>query len=140
MDKVTAGYSGTPLAKKLGIKVGFNIALVNAPDYYFTLFTDLPAGLLITNEISAGYNLIHLFVKNKEEYLNLLPLLKDPIKQSGIIWVSWPKKVSKAPTDITEDIIRNEALQNGLVDVKICAVDVIWPGPKLVIRLKDRKV
>ncbi|QKJ33111.1 DUF3052 family protein [Mucilaginibacter mali] len=139
ITKPAAGYSGTPLAKKLGIKQGFDIALVNAPDYYFQLFTDLPADLQIANEISSGHDLIHLFVKDKQSYLSLLPMLKDQIKQNGMVWVSWPKKASKIVTDITEDIIRNEALQNGLVDVKVCAVDEVWSGLKLVIRVKDRK-
>jgi len=133
-----AGYSGTPLAKKLGIKPGFDIVLINAPDNYFDLFTDLPGGLHIATEISKGHDMIHLFAKNQQEYLSRLYLLKDQIKQNGMVWVSWPKKASKIVTDITEDIIRNEALKNGLVDVKVCAIDDIWSGLKLVIRLKDR--
>lgn len=135
----TAGYSGTPLTKKLGIKAGFHIALINAPEYYFQLFADLPTDLHIVNEISNGHDLIHLFVKDKRAYLDVLPNLKDQIKQNGMIWISWPKKASKMVTDITEDIIRNEALQNGLVDVKVCAVNEVWSGLKLVIRVKDRK-
>jgi hypothetical protein len=142
-DKVNnppAGYSGTPLAKKLGIKPGFNIALINdVPENYFDLFTDLPGDLTINNEITSDHDLIHLFVKDRQTYLDYLPSLKDQIKQNGMVWVSWPKKASKILTDITEDTIRNEALKNGLVDVKVCAVDEIWSGLKLVIRLKDRK-
>lgn len=134
-----AGYSGTPLAKKLGIKPGFDMVLIDAPDYYFDLFTDLPANLHISTVIKNGHDLIHLFVKDEQQYLGRLPCLKDQIKQNGMIWISWPKKASKIITDITEDVIRNEALQNGLVDVKVCAVDEIWSGLKLVIRLKDRK-
>lgn len=137
--KPMAGYSGTPLAKKLGIKSGFNIALINVPKYYLQLFDDLPADLHIVNEIGSGHDLIHLFVKDKQAYLDVLPTLKYQIKQNGMVWVSWPKKASKIATDITEDIIRNEALQNGLVDVKVCAVDKVWSGLKLVIRVKDRK-
>jgi hypothetical protein len=140
-DKVTtqnAGYSGTPLAKKLGIKPGFNIRLINAPEHYFTLFTDLPADLTINNGSSAPKDLIHFFTKQKDEYLNLLPALKQQIKPNGIIWVSWPKKASKVATDISEDIIRNFALQSGLVDIKICAVDEVWSGLKLVIPVADR--
>lgn len=137
--KTAAGYSGTPLAKKLGIKAGFNIALIDAPEYYFQLFTDLPPDLHISNEISNGHDLIHLFVKDKQAYLSRLPMLKDQIKQNGMVWISWLKKASKIVTDITEDTIRNEALQNGLVDVKVCAVDEVWSGLKLVIRVKDRK-
>jgi len=134
-----SGYSGTPLAKKLGIKPGFNIALINPPEYYFDLFDDLPAHLNFASEQSKDHDLIHLFVNDKQSYLNALSNLKDQIKPNGMVWVSWPKKASKIVTDITEDIIRNEALQNGLVDVKVCAVDEIWSGLKLVIRLADRK-
>ena len=134
-----AGYSATPLAKKLGIKTGFDMVLIDAPVYYFDLFTDLPVNLHISTEIKSRHDLIHLFVKDKQQYLTRLPNLKDQIKPNGMIWVSWPKKASKVITDITEDVIRNEALQNGLVDVKVCAVDEIWSGLKLVIRLKDRK-
>jgi hypothetical protein len=138
MSIPAAGYSGTPLAKKLGMKPGFNIALINAPHYYLDLFTDLPIDLQIANEITTGHDLIHLFVNNKQAYMDRLPLLKTQIKQNGMVWVSWPKKASKIITDITEDVIRNQALQNGLVDVKVCAVDEVWSGLKLVIRLADR--
>ncbi|MEP6611972.1 MAG: DUF3052 family protein [Mucilaginibacter sp.] len=140
-DKITAqpvGYSGTPLGKKLGIKPGFNILLVNAPEHYFSLFTDLPADLIFNNDALTAKDLIHFFTKQKDEYTNLLPALKQRIKPNGIIWVSWPKKASKVPTDITEDIIRNFALQSGLVDIKVCAVDEVWSGLKLVIRVAER--
>ena len=133
----TVGYSGTPLAKKLGIKQGFNIKLINPPEYYFNLFTDLPGNLnLIENNEKKDF--IHFFTKQSEEFLLNLPLLKDQIKANGIIWVSWPKKASKILTDITEDKIRNYAIQTGLVDIKVCAVDEIWSGLKLVIPVKDR--
>lgn len=140
-DKITAqpaGYSGTPLAKKLGIKPGFNIKLINAPEYYFTLFTDLPADLQINNDSPELKDFIHFFTKEKDEYTNTLPGLRSQIKPNGMIWISWPKKSSKVITDITEDIIRNFALQNGLVDIKVCAVDEIWSGLKLVIPVSDR--
>ena len=135
---ITAGYSGTPLAKKLGIKDGFKISLVNAPDHYMQLFTDLPQNLYFENSSNDKVDLIHFFTKSKDEYLELLPKLKDRIKSNGIIWVSWPKKASKVVTDITEDIIRNYALQTGLVDIKVCAVDATWSGLKLVIPVKER--
>jgi hypothetical protein len=139
LDWIPSGYSGTPLAKKLGIKAGFNISLINTPANYLDLFTDLPGDLRISNHISSGHDIIHLFGKDMATYLQYLPFLKDQIKPNGMIWISWPKKASKIVTDITEDIIRNEALKNGLVDVKVCAVDEVWSGLKLVIRLKDRK-
>jgi hypothetical protein len=114
MDKnftaITAGYSGTPLNKKLGIKTGFNIGLINAPGYYFRLFNELP-GDLHFNENDAPKDLVHLFTKHEHELVTTLPILKDRIKPNGMIWVSWPKKSSKEETDITEDTIRNFALK-----------------------------
>lgn len=132
------GYSGTPLAKKLGIKEGFHISLVNSPTHYFELFTDLPAHLFFEDSNDVKVDLIHFFTKSREEFTATLPGLKQRIKPNGMIWVSWPKKASKIVTDITEDIIRNFALQTGLVDIKVCAVDDTWSGLKLVIRVKDR--
>jgi hypothetical protein len=132
------GYSGTPLAKKLGIKSGFTVCVVDAPGYYLSLFDDMPTGIDFTNDINIPKDLIHFFVKEKQTFLNLLPKLKDEIKPNGSIWVSWPKKASKVITDITEDTIRNYALSINLVDIKVCAVDEIWSGLKLVIPIKLR--
>jgi hypothetical protein len=134
----TAGYSGTPLAKKLGIKEGFHISLVNAPEYYMELFTDLPGNLYFNDKKNDKIDFIHFFTKSKDEYEALLSDLRDRIKPNGMIWISWPKKASKVVTDITEDIIRNFALRSGLVDIKVCAVDDTWSGLKLVIPVKDR--
>ena|SRR5260370_36876548 len=139
-DKIltkTSGYSGTPLGKKLGIKAGFHVKLVNAPENYFNLFTDLPDNLIFTDD-GIKKDLIHFFTKQEDEFINNLPLLKDQIKANGIIWVSWPKKASKIVTDITEATIRNYAIQMGLVDIKVCAVDEKWSGLKLVIPVKNR--
>src|ERR1700737_4580655 len=118
----TTGCSGTPLAQKLGIKDGFHVSLINAPEYYMELFTDLPANLYFENNENVKTDFIHFFTKSKDEYSALLPGLKDRIKPNGIIWVSWPKKASKVVTDITEGVIRDFALQSGLVDIKVCAV------------------
>ncbi|HVS91593.1 MAG TPA: hypothetical protein VHE59_06150 [Mucilaginibacter sp.] len=134
----TVGYSGTPLAKKLGIKDGFYIDLINAPDYYLQLFTDLPPNLYFDPKEDIKIDFIHFFTKSKAEYVALLPVLKDKIRANGIIWISWPKKSSKVATDVTENDIRNFALKTGLVDIKVCAVDEIWSGLKLVIPVKDR--
>lgn len=132
-----AGYSSTPLAKKLGIKEGFKISLINQPEYYFNLFTDFPENVeIIANKSKA--NLIHYFVKEEKQLLKDILYLKKQIVQNGTIWVSWPKKASKVITDITEDRIRNIAIENGLVDIKVCAVDAIWSGLKLVIPVKER--
>jgi hypothetical protein len=134
----TAGYSGTPLAKKLGIKSGFNLRLVHQPGHYFELFTDLPPDIILVDDHSTAVNLVHFFTKEYLELVDILPVLRQQITQDGIIWVSWPKKASKVATDVTEDKIRDYALQSGLVDVKVCAVDEVWSGLKLVIRVKDR--
>ena len=133
------GYSGTPLAKKLGIKSAFRIKLINAPKHYLQLFTDLPAELYFEDDEKPGKDLIHFFTIQRDELSVILPVLKTQIKPNGIIWISWPKKASKMPTDITEDIIRELAIKNGLVDIKVCAVDETWSGLKLVIPVKDRK-
>ncbi|SEP08093.1 MULTISPECIES: DUF3052 family protein [unclassified Mucilaginibacter] len=134
-----AGYSGTPLAKKLGIKASATVMLINAPDYYLQLFTDMPAEVYFVDDAGVKKDLIHFFTKSQDEFLINLPQLMKQIKPDGMIWVSWPKKASKVVTDITEDVIRNFALKIGLVDIKVCAVDEIWSGLKLVIPVKDRK-
>ena len=131
------GYSGTPLWKKLGFKEHFLVKLINEPANYFELLGDVPND--ITYSLSDSYDIIHFFVNEIEAFENQLIQLKNEIKQNGSIWISWHKKTSKLPTELTEDIIRNTALAMGLVDVKVCAVDEIWSGLKLVIRLKDRK-
>lgn len=133
-----AGYSGTPLAKKLGIKPGFVIKLVQKPTYYFELFAEWPADVILLEDESPGKDFIHFFTKEKAELDQLLPLLRKEIKDNGMIWVSWPKKAAKVPTDMSEDVIRRAAFANKLVDVKVCAVDKTWSGLKLVIRKKDR--
>ena len=132
-----AGYSGTPLAKKLGIKEGFRISLLHQPEYYFNLFTDFPTEVKIINKSKVDF--IHYFVKEEKQLIKDISKLKNAIEQNGMIWISWPKKSSKVETDITEDVIRNIALRNGLVDIKVCAVDETWSGLKLVIPIKDRK-
>ena len=135
----TTGYSGTPLAKKLGIKQGFKIKLMNHPDYYFKLFTDLPTGIKEVSDKKTKKDLIHYFTKNAAELTKDISQLRHEIEENGMIWISWPKKTAKIEPDLNENIIRDIALKNGLVDVKVCAVDEIWSGLKLVIRLKDRK-
>jgi hypothetical protein len=138
MANANQGYSGTPLAKKLGIKEGFKIRLVNNPEYYLELFDDFPENVIIKSEKKSKKNLIHFFTKEASELTDNIVLLKNEIEENGMIWISWPKKASKIQTDITEDTVRNMALKNGLVDVKVCAVDEIWSGLKLVIPVKDR--
>jgi hypothetical protein len=112
MTNKTSGYSGTPLAKKLGIKDGFNIQLINEPDYYLQLFIDLPTNISINQNSSAKKNFIHYFAFNTKDLIKDIPLLRSKILPDGMIWISWHKKSYKIPTDITEDIIREIALKN----------------------------
>ncbi len=133
-----AGYSSTPLAKKLGIKAGHRVKLVNAPDYYFSLFTDLPGDIKIDIEEKGRKDFIHYFAKNEAELNKMLPKLKTEINPAGMIWVSWPKKSARVKSDVNENMIRDLALKTGLVDIKVCAVDDTWSGLKLVIPVKDR--
>ena len=135
----TAGYSGTPLMKKLGIKPEMKVLLINKPDdYYKLLEADIGDQFLKKNETP---DFVHLFVKNTKEFEAEMKKLKAACKQNpGItIWVSWYKKAAKIQTDITEDVIRNYALKNELVDVKVCAVSDIWSGLKLVVPVAKRK-
>ena len=135
----TAGYSSTPLAKKLGIKEGSVVLLINEPTDYFDLFADWPEKVRIVKDESTKKDVIHFFTLKAEELFSYLPQLKKEIKENGMIWVSWPKKAAKVKTEITEDVIRDFALQIGLVDVKVCAVDATWSGLKLVIPVAERK-
>jgi hypothetical protein len=132
-----SGYSGTPLSKKLGIKEGFIVSVFNQPDNYFYLFSELPQ-IKITKDKKIKKDIIHYFVTKEKDLVKDINNLKEQIVQNGMIWISWPKKSSKVETDITEDVIRNIALKNGLVDVKVCAVDEVWSGLKLVIPVKNR--
>ena len=132
-----AGYSGTPLVKKLGIKPNDKIRIVNAPDGYWDWINPLPDG--ISTSGTKNFNFIHLFVQKKKTFEKELLSLQKKMTQNGMIWVSWPKKSAKMDSDMDENIIRNFALKNKLVDVKVCAVSEVWSGLKLVIPLKDRK-
>ena len=133
-----AGYSGTPLINKLGIKSTMKVLLINPPaDYYSLIETDIRDQLVKKNETP---DLVHLFVKTNQDFESRMKELKLVYKKNTAvtIWVSWYKRSAKIPTDITEDAIRNYALKNGLVDVKVCAVSDIWSGLKLVVPLARR--
>ena len=129
-----AGYSGTPLAAKLGIKPGSSVFTVNAPAHYESLLAPMPADVKFVRKLSSSVDLIHLFTKSAAEMDAKLRVWRHAMRPEGTIWISWPKKASKVPTDITEDVIREIALPLGLVDVKVCAVDETWSGLKLVVR------
>ncbi len=128
-----AGDSGTPLAKKLGIEPGSTILLDGAPDDYPSKEST------VARSLSGRVDLVHIFTKSAPELDAKLRKLRDRIRNDAAVWVSWPKKSSKVPTDITEDVIRDIALPLGFVDVKVCAVDEVWSGLKLVIRRELRK-
>jgi len=134
----TSGYSGTGLAKKLGIKNGFNIKIVNYPDYYFELFADFPSETHHIFDKKMKKNFIHYFARTIAELEKDIRQLSEEIEQNGIIWISWPKKSSKVETDLNGNIVREIGLKTGLVDIKVCAIDEIWSGLKFVIPLKDR--
>jgi hypothetical protein len=134
----TSGYSGTPLAKKLGIKPGFVVRLVDPPEYYLRLFTDLPENLNFISSKKGTKDLVHYFTREIAMLQFDIIGLRTEIFPSGSLWISWPKKAAKVETNVTEDLIRAIALNNGLVDVKVCAIDEIWSGLKLVVPLKER--
>lgn len=131
---MSAGYSGTPLHQKLGIKEGFTVRLINAPRHY----KELISGVKVVYKTGGTVDLIHFFTNSAVELEKVLPVIKLDIKKDGMIWVSWYKKASGKPTKVTENMVRNTALAVGLVDVKVCAIDEDWSGLKLVYRLKDR--
>ena len=133
-----AGYSGTPLAKKLGINTGSNVFAVGAPSDYASLLAPVPEGVTFVTKLTTSVDIVHLFTKSASELDAKLRLWRDAIRHDAAIWISWPKKTSKVATDITEDVIREVALPMGFVDVKVCAVDDTWSGLKLVIRKEQR--
>lgn len=132
------GYSGTPLAKKLGIKENSTVVVINAPDNYDYLLAPLPNGVRIVEKPVSNADTVQFFTNSRDELARGLSKYKDTIKQDGAIWVSWYKKAAKLPTEITEDVVRDVALPIGLVDIKVCAVDEKWSGLKLVIRRENR--
>lgn len=134
-----AGYSENPLVKKLGIKSGFNAYAVNYPDHYPELLKELPEAVEFLEEPIVGkMDFVHFFVKEASELHEQLPRLKALLTKSGMLWISWPKKASKVPTDVTDHVVRTAGLGAGLVDVKVCAVDKVWSGLKFVYRIMDR--
>ena len=136
---MTAGYSARSLVDKLGIKPGMRIAIVAAPPGYRSTLGRLPPGVLVATAPRGTLPFIHFFTTKRALLERRYPSLKRALGQDGALWVSWPKKSSGVATDLTEDVIRAVALAGGLVDVKVCAVDEVWSGLKLVRRLRDRR-
>jgi hypothetical protein len=133
-----AGYSGTPLSKKLGIKANARVFLVNAPECYRDLLDPLPSGVAFVAKAAADTDLAHIFTARRSELAAQLKKFRTTLRRDAALWVSWPKKAAKVPTDITEDVIRELALPLGFVDIKVCAVDAVWSGLKLVVRKELR--
>jgi hypothetical protein len=132
---MSAGYSGTPLAKKLGIKPGATVLPLNAPADYRALLAPVPEGVsFVAKPPKGGCEIVHLFVTSFAKLERDLPKARKAIARDGAIWVSWYKKSARIPTDVTEDAIRKCALAGDLVDVKVCAVSDVWSGLKLVVR------
>ena len=133
-----AGYSGTPLVKKLGIKSGHRIAFIRAPKNCAATLGKLPPEVSVSRAPNGRLDLIQIFARDRAELEAELPRAQRTLAQDGMIWISWPKQASSVATDLTEDVIRAIGLGHGLVDVKVAAVDEVWSGLKFVRRVKDR--
>ena len=136
---MAAGYSKRPLTQKLGLKAGFKIIILNPPPDYETTLGQLPDKVTVEKRLDAGpFDFIHFFSKDRAALVDQFPELKQALVSNGMLWISWPKAASKVETDLKEDLVREIGLANGLVDVKVAAIDEIWSGLKFVYRLKDR--
>jgi hypothetical protein len=134
----TAGYSGTPLAKKLGIKAGSLVYVLDGPADYRRPLEPLPAEVTFSRSASGRTDLAHIFVTQRRDLERHLAALRAKLADTAPVWVSWPKKSARVPTDVTEDTIRAVALPMGFVDIKVCAVSGVWSGLKLVVRRELR--
>ena len=134
----TAGYSGMPLPRKLGLKPGMQAAWLGAPPHFPDLLGPLPDGVRLKTRAVAPLDLVVLFVTRRSELARRLPALRGAVAPDGAVWAAWPKRASAVETDVTEDVVREVALPLGLVDVKVCAIDEIWSGLRLVIRKELR--
>lgn len=135
---MVAGYSGTPLAKKLGLVQGSRVLALGAPRPYGELVAPLPAGIELVARPARTTDLVHLFETRRAELARRLATLRSRLRSEVPVWISWPKKSAKVVTDLTEDVVREVALPLGYVDVKVCAVDAVWSGLKLVVRKQLR--
>ncbi len=136
---MSTGYSGTPLAKKLGIKDDNILMLYKQPNYYYSLFSDIPKRIREVKQLkNESVDFIHIFCTTFIELQEVVVKYKTALKKNGMLWVSWPKGSSSIPTDLKRDLIRNYLISIGLVDVKVAAIDKDWSGLKFVYRIKDR--
>src|SRR4051794_3409321 len=134
-----AGYSGTPLPRKLGIKPGHRVLLLGAPDGFAArTLGELPEDVAVVTRASGEGDVIVAFHTPRAELAKRMPALRERMVPNAGLWIAWPKRAAKVETDLTEDVVRELALANALVDNKVCAIDATWSGLRLVIRLKDR--
>ena len=133
-----AGYSKRSLVDKLGIKAASKIAILSSPDGYEATLGALPEGVTNLSKLRPSLDFIHFFTKQRADLERKFPKLKSSLAANATLWISWPKGASKIPTDLNENVVREIGLKNGLVDVKVCAVDEVWSGLKFVYRIKDR--
>ena len=133
-----AGYSGTPLAKKLGIKEGHRVAFLSAPDGFQELLGELPEGVTVRSRASGRLDVIVFFTKSRGDLERRIAVLRRAMEPAAGLWIAWPKRASGVETDMTEDVARELGLVNRLVDNKVAAIDETWSGLRLVIRLEDR--
>ena len=139
MSTAPHGYSGTPLPRKLGIKPGHRVALLGAPDgFEADTLGELPDGVGVVRRAGGEADVIVSFHTSRAELERRLPTLRAMMEPAAGLWIAWPKRASKVPTDMTEDVVREIALPTGLVDNKVCAIDETWSGLRLVIRLSAR--
>lgn len=136
---MSVGYSKTPLSRKLGIKEGFVVAVLNAPSDYRNRLGELPGNVSVETRLVGRPDLIHLFTKSKLQLESEFPRLKGALPEKGAIWISWPKGSSGLETNLNDEAVRRVGLDNGLVDVKIAAFDEVWSALKFVFRAKDRR-
>jgi hypothetical protein len=134
----TAGYSGTPLVRKLGIKPDARIGLIGAPDGFPSVLGALPEGAVVRTRARGPLDVIVAFFDRRGELERRLPGLRGTLDPAGGLWVAWPKRSSGVATDLTENVVRELGLAAGLVDNKVCAIDDVWSGLRLVYRLRDR--
>jgi hypothetical protein len=135
---VAAGYSKRSLAEKLGIRASTRVAILSPPADYETTLGALPDGLQASATLEGRFDLIQFFTRSSAELEGRFPELRAALKQTGALWISWPKQAAKIPTDLNGTAVRAIGLANGLVDVKVCAVDATWSGLKFMVRLRDR--
>ncbi len=135
---MSAGYSGTPLPRKLGIKPGHAVAFPGAPEGFAAMLEPLPDGVRVRRRARGPLDVIVCFVDRRAVLERRLPALRAALDPAGGLWFAWPKRASGVPTDVTEDVVREAGLAAGLVDNKVCAIDATWSGLRLVVRLTDR--